>query len=306
LDLPPIDFIPVVTTDDGRSGGGSRGAHTPAVLPTPRPAPAPIYVPPPPALRAVSHPQPKPPVEPPEPVKEPVKKPIREDIPDVAKEPVEAAVKPAPAKPSLDSLEPTPRPTRRKPIIDPQLTTRETAVDIQKQNQRLAAEKKRREWELEQQAEEQQQQELDRQARIAARERRDKTLGLLSDARHLTDGIPSAGTAVPVLEGPGGDGVPYGNFLLGVQQRYERDWRPRIPRGVTDEGLAAMATVTIGRDGTVLEARLTHPSGNRDVDESVTASLENVRQVVPLPEKAKESQRTITIEFNVKPKRSIG
>ena len=130
-------------------------------------------------------------------------------------------------------------------------------------------------------------------------------LDLLSNAKHIGEGVPSSGTAVH-LEGPGGGGVPYANFLLGVQSVYQRDWQPRIPRGVTDSELSALATVTIGRDGTVLEANLTQSSGNREVDESIKASLDHVRLAVPLPAKEKEDHRTITIEFNVKPKRLVG
>jgi len=319
LDLPPIDFTPIITTDTDQHGGGSPGPHAPAPQPVARPVvapapavdrPIPVPTPPKPIPRPVTPPHPKPPVEDPEPVKTPIKEPIKNVVKTPVREPfkdfVEDHAKPTPVKPSTDSLEPA-RPARRKPNIDPQITTRETASEIEKRNQKLEADRKLREWKRQQEEEDQQERDLARRAQLAAKERRDKALGLLKDLSHFSEGVPSSGTAVHLeMEGPGGEGVPYGNFLLGVQHVYQRDWQPRIPHGATDTELSVLATVTIARDGAVLEAKLTQSSGNREVDDSVNATLNNVRQAVPLPEKAKESQRSITIEFNVKPKRLAG
>ena len=61
-------------------------------------------------------------------------------------------------------------------------------------------------------------------------------------------------------------------------------------------------TVTIARDGTVISARIVDRSGSPVVDQSVQATLDRVRYAAPLPDDAKEDQRTITIYFDVKAK----
>ena len=75
-----------------------------------------------------------------------------------------------------------------------------------------------------------------------------------------------------------------------------------MPEGVTDDQATAIASVTILRDGTVREAHIISPSGNALADQSVEAVLRRVKQAVPLPDGAKENQRTIKIKFNVKAK----
>jgi len=319
LETPPIDFVPVLTTDDDRSGGGTRNAPpspvTPEIKP-PAPAAAPAAAPVPAPVQPTPPPVPAPPkVVPPTPkvLETPIEpkvvepKVVHYKVPKPEPEPVTEAVRPARAKPVADSLEPPPRPAAKKPKIDlSEIVTRANPAEEEKR-QRKVAERLRQQQREQREQEEQEaaDRETERQIRNAAEARRAKALGLLADAQQLTHGLPSSHTAV-TLEGPGDGGVPYGNFLSGVQRVYERDWRPRVPRGVTEMEVSAMASVTIGRDGTVLEAKLSRSSGNHEVDESVVATLQNVRQAVPLPERAKESQRTITIEFNVKPKHSIG
>jgi TonB family protein len=65
-------------------------------------------------------------------------------------------------------------------------------------------------------------------------------------------------------------------------------------------------TVTIGRDGNVISARITRRSGNSAVDESVRATLDRVTYAAKLPRDAKEDRRTVTINFNVRAKRLAG
>lgn len=109
---------------------------------------------------------------------------------------------------------------------------------------------------------------------------------------------------MPELQGPGGGGVPYANFFDALRKIYTDAWI--VPDGVTDDEATATASVTIARDGTVLSSRLTKSSGNTLADQSVEMTLRRVRVAVPLPEGAKESQRTVTIKFNVKAKRGLG
>jgi protein TonB len=102
------------------------------------------------------------------------------------------------------------------------------------------------------------------------------------------------------LSGPGGGGVPYANFLDALRKIYTDAWL--VPDGVTDDSATATASVTLARDGTVLNAHIISRSGNALADESVQAVLRRVKHAVPLPDGAKENQRTVTIKFNVKAK----
>jgi colicin import membrane protein len=104
------------------------------------------------------------------------------------------------------------------------------------------------------------------------------------------------------LKGPGGGGIPYANFLQAVKSVYARAWV--VPDGVTDEEATATVSVTIVKDGTVLTSRITRTSGNDLVDRSVQATLDRVKYAAPLPEDSSDTQRTVTIHFNVKAKRA--
>jgi TonB family protein len=118
-------------------------------------------------------------------------------------------------------------------------------------------------------------------------------------ARTLREGLSSS-TNVELPDGPGGGGMPYANFLDALKKIYTDAWL--LPDGVTDDSATATASVTIARDGRVLDARVIAPSGNALADQSVEAVLRRVTHAVPLPEGAKESQRTVKIKFNVKAK----
>ncbi|MDW8309389.1 MAG: TonB family protein [Verrucomicrobiales bacterium] len=122
-------------------------------------------------------------------------------------------------------------------------------------------------------------------------------------AQRLQQSLSSATTTVE-LRGPGGGGLPYANFLDAVKKVYSDAWI--VPDDVTDDEATATASVTIARDGSVVSARLVRASGNPLVDASVEAVLRRVTYVVPLPETARENQRTVTIRFNVKAKRALG
>jgi len=136
-----------------------------------------------------------------------------------------------------------------------------------------------------------------------ADQRRTQFASAARDAARRLQGGLSAGTTVE-MPGPGGGGVPYANFLDGVKKIYSDAWL--VPDGVTDDEATATASVTIARDGTVLSAKIIRQSGSALVDASVEATLRRVTRAVPLPESAKESQRTVTIKFNVRAKRGLG
>lgn len=113
----------------------------------------------------------------------------------------------------------------------------------------------------------------------------------------------SSGTAVELL-GPGGGGVPYANFKQAVFSAYYNAWTP--PAAIANENVVTKATVTIARDGTVISARITEPSGDSAMDASVQRALERVKYAAPLPEGTTETQRTLTIIFDLRAKRGLG
>ncbi len=142
-----------------------------------------------------------------------------------------------------------------------------------------------------------------REARELADARRRAAERLSQAADHIGNDL-SGTTTIKLDHGPGGGGVPYANFLQAVKSIYERAWV--VPDGVTEDEATAVATVTIARDSTVVSARIIRSSGSPAVDRSVQVTLDRVRYAAPLPDDAKEDQRTVTINFNVKAKRSLG
>jgi TonB family protein len=106
------------------------------------------------------------------------------------------------------------------------------------------------------------------------------------------------------FQGPGGGGIPYGNWLQAVKKVYTDAWL--VPDGVTDDSATVTVSITIGRDGTVISSSVARSSSNGLVNHSVEAALNRVRYAPPLPEGAKESQRTVTINFNLKAKQGLG
>lgn len=141
------------------------------------------------------------------------------------------------------------------------------------------------------------------QAKAAAAEQNRRIASALNSAATSIEHGLSGSTSV-VLKGPGGGGVPYGNWLSAVKQRYTQAWV--VPDGVTDDSATVTASVTIARNGDVIASSIVRASGNPLVDHSVKATLDRVTTAPPLPDGAKEDQRTVTINFNVKAKLGQG
>jgi TonB family protein len=139
----------------------------------------------------------------------------------------------------------------------------------------------------------------DAQAREKAAETKRQTAAAISQTvRGIQSGL-SGGTTIE-LKGPGGGGLPYANWKQAVKSVYDAAWI--LPAGITADSATTSVTVTIARDGTVISARIVDRSGSAVVDQSVQATLDRVRYAAPLPDDAKEDQRTITIYFDVKAK----
>ena len=89
-----------------------------------------------------------------------------------------------------------------------------------------------------------------------------------------------------------------------VATMYQNAWI--VPNGVADSGVVAEATVRIGRDGSVIEARLTRSSGRAALDKSIESALRGVKFIGPFPPSDREKERTFIIDFNLKAKRLLG
>jgi TonB family protein len=181
---------------------------------------------------------------------------------------------PPPPKPEPEPVVPD-KPAKRLPNINTDLVTR-AADDPAKT--RADAEARERE-------------------RAEAEARRRAFAGALN---HITD-IAASSTEVTI---PGPGGQAYANYAQVVKSVYTHAWI--VPADVNDDQATTTASVTIARDGTVLDARITRQSGNAAVDASVRRTLERVTFVAPFPVGATEAKRTFTIKFNLKAKRQLG
>ena len=185
--------------------------------------------------------------------------------------------------PKEESLEPS-DPPKHKVEISTKLVTRKdpSQADAKKRAEALAREEARQ--------------------YADARRRTAEAIGQAAD--HIKSEV-SSGTSLE-LKGPGGGGVPYANFNQAVMSVYKRAWSGTVPNDATEEIVAAEAEVTIARNGDVVSARIVRHSGKPAVDRSVQTVLERVKYAAPLPEEARENQRTVTITFEVNAKKGIG
>ncbi len=271
-ELTVINFVAFKTVDElvAPGGGNPNAAPPPEVLAAPpvvTPAPAAPEPEPPAPAPAAREPEPEPQPEVPAP-----KPAVREPAP-----------KPAP-KP-LDNSSLVPGAEKKKRVIDLKPVVRNLNA---KSDSKKRAEARARE------AAQQEKAALDARKRLAR--------GFAAAASAIGKNV-SGGISIEAF-GPGGGGVPYANFDQAVLSAYDRAWQ--LPAGVTDTGATAVATITIARDGTVISARISDPSGNATVDASVRRTLDRVKWVAPLPERAREDQRTLKINFNVGAKQGLG
>jgi colicin import membrane protein len=112
----------------------------------------------------------------------------------------------------------------------------------------------------------------------------------------------SLGTTVEMF-GPGGGGETYASYDAYIRTVYMQAWIE--PEGVSDNPPTPKASVTIARDGTVISARLTQPSGNAVVDRAVVTTLNRVKFIAPFPEGSKDEQRSYTINFTLELKKLL-
>lgn len=132
----------------------------------------------------------------------------------------------------------------------------------------------------------------DAQAKAAAAEKRRTAEAVSRAMAGIQNGV--SGSTEVRLKGPGGGGVPYGNFKSAIQKIYQDAWS--VPDGAPE--LTVSVTITVAKDGTIISARITNGSGNAALDNSVQKTLDRVKHVPPLPDSETEESRTLTIGFN--------
>ena len=135
-------------------------------------------------------------------------------------------------------------------------------------------------------------------------EERQQTSARQELAKQFTRAAGSIRSSATTIEdsGPGGGGPSYANYAAFVMTAYKNAWEP--PEDTASDDAVAKVSVTIARDGNVLSAEITRPSGDSYVDRSVERTLQRVKFIAPFPEGAKDKQRTYIINFNLKMKRA--
>jgi len=272
-----LQFVPSRFVESALAGGGGNPnlARTDDVQQgqtlAPQPAPTPPVEPP--------QPQPTPPT-PPAPKPEPVKP---EPPPTVKKQPTPKAVEPA--KPKVADKAPPVKPridlNELKPVVKDDKAKAKAEADAQAAKEAKEAARKQA------------------AAANAARQRLAQQFSRTADA--LQRGF-SSGTKVDV-GGPGGEA--YANYGALVQAAYDDAWR--IPVELNDDDAVAEVRITVARDGSVTAARITRRSGSASMNKSVQRALDAVKHIgMPFPDSIKDSERSFTIEFNLKAKRLLG
>ncbi len=100
---------------------------------------------------------------------------------------------------------------------------------------------------------------------------------------------------------PGSGSVAYASYKDALGSIYYDAW---TPEGAGNDEANTFVKITVAADGTVINARITTPSGDQKMDDSVQRTLQRVASVPPLPDKSKVQQE-FTIMFNLKAKRML-
>ncbi len=292
---PILEIIPdnLRLTDGNTIGGGNPNAQPPKGGPQPSAPPQPpVQEPPPPT------PPPKvPPIKPPPP--EPTK------VEEAPPEPTKTEETP-PKKNLATEIQRSAPNAPKAQDVDPTLSTKKQKAS--KTDFQLAeAPKKRSKKDIEAErkateaaADAQEAREArEHQARVAAardawnraqQARADAVRGVASNL-----GKNLSGSTSFEMPGPGGAAyAPYGSYLMAF---YKLRWKKPTTLNV-DHG-EVEAEITVQRNGRVSAFKLINPSGIRALDDSVREVLERNRDLRPLPDGTTDTERRITIRFDL-------
>lgn len=111
-------------------------------------------------------------------------------------------------------------------------------------------------------------------------------------------------TSATEVQMSGTSSVSYANYATAVRSIYDHAWTS--PDGVANDVADVEVKVVVARDGNVVSARITTPSGDAAMDASVRQAIESVSTLPPFPDGASEDTKTFYISFNLKSKRLNG
>lgn len=310
VSTPTINLISARELDAILRAAEAPAAPAPAALPAPAPAPAaPVVVETPPVPKAVEPPRLVEPPPPPPTPKQPAPKPAEPvQKKEVAKEPPPKLTKVEPRqlpaspkgkeapvkKDAKKSKEPEPPPAKPTP-------TKSTIKIADTTN--LVSRKSDEDAKAKQQAEAE-----ERALSVAAAKAAQQAhLQRVAKMKSILGGI-QGGLSSPVdinIDAGGGPNaaafLDYGQMMV---RTYEQMWL--VPNSLGDSSSIVAVTVTVARNGRVLEWRVLKPSGNGAIDKSVRETLQKVMQFEPFPASFREAQKTFNIDFNLKAKRNTG
>jgi TonB family protein len=122
--------------------------------------------------------------------------------------------------------------------------------------------------------------------------------------KSATSSISKNTSTATVVDMPGASTAAYASYKDALASIYYDAWTP--PTDTSNDDAITKVRITIARDGTIISARIIGPSGDSRVDASVQRAIDRVKDVPPLPEGTKETERTVILNFNLKTKRMIG
>jgi TonB family protein len=128
---------------------------------------------------------------------------------------------------------------------------------------------------------------------------RDNAKAISSAIRNLKKNL-SPGTTIDM---PGDSTVAYANYASVVKSIYDQAWT--LPNSIANDDENVKVTVTIASDGSVISAHIIERAGDVPVDTSVQRTLDRVTFIAPFPDGATEKERTYTLNFNPKAKRTL-
>lgn len=283
----------------------------PAPVSSPAPAPvAPAVVEPTPVPKAVETPRPvEPTPPPPAPAPKPAE-PVKKK--EVAKEPPPKPVKvePRPLPVTAKGKEvPVKKDTKKAKEPEPEPPAKSAKTAPTKSTIKIADTKHlvSRKAEEDAKAKERAEAEERAQSIAAAKAAQQAHLQRVAKMKSILGGI-QGGLSSPVdinIDAGGGPNaaafLDYGQMMV---RTYEQMWL--VPLNLSESLAVVGVTVTVARNGRVLDWQVRKPSGNSAIDKSVRETLQKVIQFEPFPASFREPQRTFNIDFNLKAKRTTG
>ncbi len=283
---PILEIIPdnLRLTDGNTIGGGNPDAQPPKSSPPPSAPPA--QAPPEPVQPEPPKAQPQPPPSEPAKVEPPPPKPPKKNLTTELQRSAPNAPKAQDVDPSLATKKLKSSKTDFQLAEAPKKRSKKDVEADRNDSAAAAAAQEAREA-------------RERQARAAAaREAWDRAQQARADAvRGVASNLGKnlSGSTSFEMPGPGGAAyAPYGSYLMAF---YKLRWKKPTTLNV-DHGEVEVE-ITVQRNGRVSAFKLVKPSGIRALDDSVREVLDRNRDLRPLPDGTTDSERRITIRFDL-------